>query len=98
MIVIDECVNMLISFGSHVFEMRVYLLDMDDNFDFVIGQKAMYELESGPNLGTLSFHFLMRSIPLKAMREITIKPGESRLHGLQMLVVPPDFKGGNWCD
>ena len=30
-IVIDECVNMLISFGSHVFEMIVYLLDMDDN-------------------------------------------------------------------
>ena len=57
--------NLLISFGSHVFEMVVYLLDMDDNFDFVIGQKAMYELEGGPNFGTLSFHFLMRSIPLK---------------------------------
>ena len=79
MIIIDECVNMLISFGSHVFEMVVYLLDMDDNFDFVIGQKAMYELEGGPNFGTLSFHFLLRSIPLKAMKEVTIKPGESKM-------------------
>ena len=93
-IVIDECVNMLISFGSHVFEMVVYLLDMDDNFDFVIGQKAMYELEGGPNFGTLSFHFLMRSIPLKAMTEVTIKPGESKLYGIQMLAVPPDFTKG----
>ena len=94
MIVIDECVNMLISFGSHVFEMTVYLLDMDENFDFVIGQKAMYELEGGPNFGTLTFHFLMRSIPLKAMREVSIQPGESKLYGIQMLAVPPDFKGG----
>ena len=94
MIVIDECVNMLISFGSHVFEMVVYLLDMDENFDFIIGQKAMYELEGGPNFGTLSFHFLMRSIPLKAMREVTVRPGESKLYGVQMLAVPPDFKGG----
>ena len=93
-IIIDECVNMLISFGSHVFEMVVYLLDMDDNFDFVIGQKAMYELEGGPNFGTLSFHFLMRSIPLKAMTEVTIKPGDSKLYGIHMLAVPPDFTGG----
>ena len=33
MIIIDECINMVISFGSHVFEMIVYLLDMDENFD-----------------------------------------------------------------
>ena len=91
---IDECVNMVICFGSHIFEMVVYLLDMDENFDFVIGQKAMYELEGGPNFGTLIFHFLMRSIPLKAMKEVTIKPGESRTYEIQMLVVAPEFKGG----
>ena len=92
-IIIDECVNMVISFGSHIFEMVVYLLDMDDNFDFVIGQKAMYELEGGPNFGTLTFHFLMRSIPLMAMSEVTIKPGETRTYGIQMLAVPSEFKG-----
>ena len=85
---------MVISFGSHVFEMVVYLLDMDDNFDFVIGQKAMYELEGGPNFGTLTFHFLMRSIPLKAMKEVTIEPGQAKMYGIWMLAVPPDFKGG----
>ena len=94
MIVINECVNMVKSFGYHIFEMVVYLLDMDDNFDFVIGQKAMYELEGGPHFGTLTFHFLMRSIPLKAMKEVTIKPGDSRTYGIQMLAVPPEFKGG----
>ena len=85
---------MVISFGSHIFEMVVYLLDMDDNFNFVIGQKAMYELEGGPNFGTLTFHFLMTSIPLKVMSEVTIKPGETRTYGIQMLAVPPEFKGG----
>ena len=54
----------------------------------------MYELEGGPNFGTLTFHFLMRSTPLKAMREVSIQPGESKLYGIQMLAVPPDFKGG----
>ena len=93
-IVIDECVNMVIYFGSHIFEMVVYLLDMDDNFDFVIGQKAMYELEGEPNFGTLTFHFLMRSIPLNSMKEATIKSGKSKLYGVQMLAVPPEFKGG----
>ena len=36
----------------------------------------------------------MRSIPLKAMTEVTIKPGDSKLYGIQMLAVPPDFTGG----
>ena len=50
-IIINECVNIVISFASHIFEMVVYLLHMDDNFDFVIGQKVMYQLERGPNFG-----------------------------------------------
>ena len=93
-IIIDECVNMVISFRSHIVEMVVYLLDMDDNFDFVICQKAVYELEGGPNFGTLIFHFLKRSIPLKTMSKETIKPGEIRTYGIKMLAVPPEFKGG----
>ena len=36
----------------------------------------------------------MRSIPLKAMEEFTLKPGETRNYGLEMLLVPPDFQGG----
>ena len=93
-IIIDECLNMVIYFGSHIFEMVVYLLDMNDNIDFVTGQKAMYELEGGPSFGTLIFQFLMRSIPLKAMSEVTIKPGETRTYSIQMLAVPPEFNGG----
>ena len=82
-ITIDKCIDMVISFGSHVFEMIIYWLEMDDNFDFVIGQKAMYELEGGQNFATLTFHFIMRSIPLKAIREVTIDPGKSKLYGVQ---------------
>ena len=69
---------------------------MDDNFDFVIGQKAMYELrEEDLILELLTFQFLMRSIPLKAMQRSYNQIQENlRLYGLQMLAVPPDFKGG----
>ena len=93
-IVIDECLVMMIVFQGHVFEMVVYILELCDDYDFIIGQKTMYELEGGPNFGTLSFHFLMRSIPLKAMEEFTLKPGETRNYGLEMLLVPPGFQGG----
>ena len=61
---IEECVTIMINFGGHVFEMTVYLIDMSENYDFVIGQKTMYELEGGPHFGNLNFHFMMRSIPL----------------------------------
>ena len=54
----------------------------------------MYELERGPNFCTLAFHFLMTSIPLKAMSEVAIKLGKTRTYGIYMLALPPEFKGG----
>ena len=72
---LDSCICMMINFGGHVFEITAYLLDMTEQYDFVIGQKTMYELEGGPHFGQLSFHFLMRSIPLLSTEEIVLKPG-----------------------
>ena len=93
-IVIKECMLMVIVFEQHVFEMMVFIMDLVAGYDFVIGQKTMYELEGGPHFGNLAFHFLMRSIPLKSTDDICIKPNESKTYMLQMLSLPPEFKGG----
>ena len=91
---LDSCICMMINFGGHVFEITAYLLDMTEQYDFVIGQKTMYELEGGPHFGQLSFHFLMRSIPLLSTEEIVLKPGGKIQYILQMAKIPPDFKEG----
>ena len=91
---LDSCICMMINFGGHIFEIVAYLLDMTEQYDFVIGQKTMYELEGGPHFGKLSFHFLMRSIPLLSTEEIVLKPGGKIQYTLQMAKLPPDFKEG----
>ena len=51
---------------------------MSDTFDFVIGQKSMYELEATVDYNNLAFTFLKRSLPIYAMDDYTIKPGKSK--------------------
>ena len=91
---LDSCICMMLNFGGYIFEIIAYLLDMTEQYDFVIGQKTMYELEGGPHFGKLSFHFLMRSIPLLSTDEIVLKPGGKIPYILQMVKLPPDFKEG----
>ena len=54
----------MIKFQGHVFEMIAYLANMIADYDFLIGQKSMYELEAGSSFRNLSFHFMMRSLDL----------------------------------
>ena len=75
-LIIDECICLIITFEGHVFEIIAYIVDATANYDFFIGNKTMYELEGGPNFGTLSFNFMMRSIPIIAEKDVTLKPGE----------------------
>ena len=37
---------------------------MSETFDFVIGQKSMYELEATVDYNNLAFTFLKRSLPM----------------------------------
>ena len=39
----------MIKFQGHVFERIAYLANMTVDYDFLIGQKSMYELEAGAN-------------------------------------------------
>ena len=92
--IFNECIAIMLNFGGHVFEIVAYLIDMTEKYDFVMGQKTMYELEGGPHFGDLSFHFMMRSIPLLATEKIFLTPGNSYTYNVQMVKTPPGFNGG----
>ena len=88
---VDECVHLMIQFGEFVFEIIAYLVEMARDFDFIIGQKAMYELEGGIDFGKLVFHFTMKSIDLFTLKDYVIKPNESQYVILEMERCPVGF-------
>ena len=92
--IIDECISLIIAFEGHVFEIIAYIVDAMANYDFFIGHKTMYELEGGPNFGTLSFNFMIRSIPVIAQEDATLQPGEKCTLKAKLLKISPDFKSG----
>ena len=78
----------MIKFHGHVFEFIAYLADMSDTFDFVIGQKSMYELEATVDYNNLAFTFLKRSLPVYAVENFTVKPGKSKDIVLELKEIP----------
>ena len=67
----------MIQFGGFVFETIAYLVDMMKDYDFVIGQKFMYELEGGIDFENLQFHFNMKTLELQSKSDLMVAPGES---------------------
>ena len=85
---VTEAIQFMIKFHGHVFEFIAYLADMSDTFDFVIGQKSMYELEATVDYNNLAFTFLKRSLPVYAKENYTIKPGRSKDIVLKLKEMP----------
>ena len=79
----------MIKFQGHVFEMIAYLANMTADYDFLIGQRSMYELEAGPNFRNLSFHFMMRSLNLYSTENVSIKPNQTKIDSLELKDMPP---------
>ena len=75
---VTEAIQFMIKFHGHVFEFIAYLADMSETFDFVIGQKSMYELEATVDYNNLAFTFLKRSLPVYALDNFTVKPGKNQ--------------------
>ena len=75
---VTEAIQFMIRFHGHVFEFIAYLADMSETFDFVIGQKSMYELEATVDYNNLAFTFLKRSLPVYAVDDFTVKPGKTK--------------------
>ena len=83
----------MIKFHGHVFEFIAYLADMSETFDFVIGQKSMYELEATVDYNNSAFTFLKRSLSVYAVDNFTVKPGKTKDIALELRDVPFKIHG-----
>ena len=90
---VTEAIHFMIKFHGHVFKFVAYLADMSDTFDFVIGQKSMYELEATVDYNNLAFTFLKRSLPVYAVENFTVKPGKSKDIVLELKEMPLEVHG-----
>ena len=54
---VTECIKFPVSFAGHHFEFIAFLVDIIDDFDFVIGSKSMFELEADMKYSNLTFEF-----------------------------------------
>ena len=90
---VTEEIQFMIKFHGHVFEFIAYLADMSDTFDFVIGQKSMYELEATVDYNNLAFTFLKGSLPVYAVENFTVKPGKSKDIVLELKDIPFEIHG-----
>ena len=86
---VDEAIHFMIKFQGHVFEIIAYLANMTADYDFLIGQKSMCELEAGANFRNLSFQFIMRSLNLYSSENVNIKPGQTKTYSLELNELPP---------
>ena len=86
---VDEAIHFMIKFQGHVFEIIAYLANMTADYNFLIGQKSMYELEAGANFRNLSFPFIMRSLNLYSSENVNIKPGQTKTYSLELKELPP---------
>ena len=92
---VEECVLLLVEIQGHVFKIYAYILPhMDVTYDLILGQKPLYELEGGPNFGTLALTFMARSLELYNSKEIRILPGDVKRVSLDIMNCPKEFKNG----
>ena len=92
---VEECVLLLVEIQGHVFKIYAYILpQMDTSYDLILGQKPLYELEGGPNFGTLTLTFMARSLELYNSKEIRIPPGKMKRVFLDIVNCPKEFKNG----
>ena len=66
----------MVKFHGHVIEFIAYLANMSESFDLVMGQKSMYKLEASVDFSNLAFSFLKRSLPVCAVDNFNIRPGD----------------------
>ena len=71
---VTECIKFPVSFAGHHFEFIAFLVDIIDDFDFVIGSKSMFELEADMKYSNLTFEFAKRSIKLIPTKSYTCPP------------------------
>ena len=85
----------MISFSGHYFEIIAFLVDIIDDFDFVMGAKSPYELEADPRFSRLQLEFAERSIDLVPTQDYMAKPNQETQVMFRMVKSPPDLFNGS---
>ena len=76
---VKECLKFIMEIHGHFFEFIAYLVpNMMNDFQFVMGQKSLYELEANIHFGNLEFTFVRRSKGLYATHGVNVNPGEAK--------------------
>ena len=94
LIYVTECIKFPVSFAGHHFEFIAFLVDIIDDFDFVIGSKSVFELEADMKYSNLTFEFAKRSIKLIPTRSSTCLPHQCKSIKMKLIDCPPDFRSG----
>ena len=92
---VSECIKFVISFSCHYFEFITYLVNMLDDFDFVIGSKSMFELEGDVKCSNLSFEFAQRSMKFINTKNFVCPPHSHKKITFKLVDAPPGFHSGN---
>ena len=85
---VDHCIAVIMNIQGHWFEFISYVAPISADVDFVIGQKAMYELEATADWRSLMFTFLAKSVPIEVKETIVLEPGEEKELVLKLIDSP----------
>ena len=91
LIEVNECLHMMLDLGGCIFETIVYLSIVPAPFDFIIGQKFMYETEAAIDFGKTKFFFKKRSVDLINESVVDIGPNEQKGLTLRLKECPVGF-------
>ena len=91
---VTECIKFPVSFAGHHLEFIAFLIDIIDDFDFVIGSKSMFELEADMKYSNLTFELAVRSIKLIPSRSYTCPPHKCQSIKMKVIDCPPEFHSG----
>ena len=92
---VTECIKFPVSFAGHHFEFIAFLIDIIDDFNFVIGSKSMFEVEADMKYSNLTFEFAKRSIKLIPTRSYTCPPHQCKSIKMKLIDCPLNFHSGS---
>ncbi len=94
-VLVDTCVQFTINLGGHWFEFIAFVMDMIEEYNFILGAKAMYKLEMDVSYSKMKMEFAMRGLPLKLQSSVSILSNTQKVITLASEEVPPDLRCSN---
>ena len=91
---ITECVKLVVELSGHYFQFIAYVAELTNDVDFIVGAKALCEMEGCIDMGKCRVTFVMRSVDFYPNKDITLAPGEHKIIMCKAYNVPEEFTEG----